>query len=43
VSRGVQETGSAAAQVLAASEQLSKQATDLQNSISGFLDNVRAA
>jgi len=43
VSRSVQETGSAASQVLEASEQLSQQAADLQNSISSFLDNVKAA
>jgi methyl-accepting chemotaxis protein len=43
VSRGAQETGVAASQVLAASEQLSTQAVDLQKSISGFLDSVKAA
>jgi methyl-accepting chemotaxis protein len=43
VSRGVQETGSVAGQVLEASNQLSQQAGDLQTAISGFLDNVKAA
>ncbi|NNE85753.1 MAG: HAMP domain-containing protein [Alphaproteobacteria bacterium] len=43
VSRGVQETGSVAGQMLEASNQLSQQAAELQNAISGFLDNVKAA
>ena len=43
VSRGVQETGSVASQVLEASMQLSQQAAELQDAISGFLDNVKAA
>jgi len=43
VSRGANETGAAAAQVLAAASALSRQSGQLSSEVTGFVAEVRAA
>jgi methyl-accepting chemotaxis protein len=43
VQRGVDESGTAASQVLAAAQSLSGESTRLQEEVSRFLNSVRAA
>lgn len=43
VSRGTQEAGVSAAEVMTSSEQIEKQSEDLQAAVAEFLQRVRAA